>query len=274
MFLSTASHPRCRFTRIKKGPLSRDQRLTLPQLFSLGPPLSDFLNSPAPVAPTAKASLQRSSVAAPGTRSVGAPLKRPVSEIEGTSAKLIDKKIKPNRPAAAAAYLTNRNRNKTGQNSINNSNGRNSDDLLQPSNKQKLQNAKAAVARDLRTPGEIFFVRSRMFYSKPAYNAHGEVLFGLRHIRTLMLSSVFFSPVKLLFCFPNVAVNMPHGVTCTCKHLAFSRVCKFRVLLSEPGYTSSPSTNIPNRLLNYHPQCFALASLLPRFCIRCTKKIP
>lgn len=37
--------------------------------------------------------------------------------------------------------------------------------------------------RDLRTPGEVMFVRSRMFYSKPAYNARGEVLFGLRHIR-------------------------------------------------------------------------------------------
>ncbi|KAG0138456.1 hypothetical protein HOY82DRAFT_227820 [Tuber indicum] len=39
--------------------------------------------------------------------------------------------------------------------------------------------------RDLRTPGEIMFVRSRMFYSKPAYNAHGEVVFGLRHIHVL-----------------------------------------------------------------------------------------
>jgi len=37
--------------------------------------------------------------------------------------------------------------------------------------------------RDLRTPGEIMFVRSRMFYSKSAYNARGEVVFGLRHIR-------------------------------------------------------------------------------------------
>ena len=37
--------------------------------------------------------------------------------------------------------------------------------------------------RDLRTPGEIMFVRSRMFYSKSAYNARGEVVFGFRHIR-------------------------------------------------------------------------------------------
>ena len=31
--------------------------------------------------------------------------------------------------------------------------------------------------------GDITFVRSRMFYSKPAYNAHNKVLFGLPHIR-------------------------------------------------------------------------------------------
>jgi hypothetical protein len=31
--------------------------------------------------------------------------------------------------------------------------------------------------------GDIIFVRSRMFYSKPAYNARGKVLFGLPHIR-------------------------------------------------------------------------------------------
>jgi len=31
--------------------------------------------------------------------------------------------------------------------------------------------------------GDIIFVRSRIFYSKPVYNARGKVLFGLPHIR-------------------------------------------------------------------------------------------
>lgn len=34
-----------------------------------------------------------------------------------------------------------------------------------------------------RTPREIAFVRSRMFYAKAALNAKGGIRFGMRHIR-------------------------------------------------------------------------------------------
>lgn len=169
--LPATSHPRCRFTLSKKGP----QRLT----FYLGPPLSDFLNNPV-VAPI-KTSLQRSSVAAPGTRSAGAPLKRSLSEIGGANARSIDKSNRP-----AATYLTNRNSNNDNSNDLPSRN--------QNPGKHKLhQDVKSAVARDLRMPGEIIFLRSRMFYSKPAYNSRGEVLFGLHHIRTLIPLDFFFS---------------------------------------------------------------------------------
>lgn len=39
------------------------------------------------------------------------------------------------------------------------------------------------LSHDLRTPGDILFVRSRLFYSKPSYNSRGQIFFGLRHIR-------------------------------------------------------------------------------------------
>jgi len=35
-----------------------------------------------------------------------------------------------------------------------------------------------------RSPSEITFVRTRMFYARAALNARGRVHFGLRHIRT------------------------------------------------------------------------------------------
>ena len=38
--------------------------------------------------------------------------------------------------------------------------------------------------------GGIVFVRSRMFYARPAYNNRGQVRFGLRHIRMFMLTIV------------------------------------------------------------------------------------
>lgn len=149
-------------------------------LFSLGPPLSDFLNNPV-VAPTTKISLQRSSVAAPGTRSAGVPLKHSLSEIGGADAKPIKKSNRP-----AAAYLTNRNSNNDNSNDLPSCN--------QNPGKHKLQqDVKPAAARDLRMPGEIIFLRSRMFYSRPAYNARREVMFGLRHMRTLIPSLAFFS---------------------------------------------------------------------------------
>lgn len=34
-----------------------------------------------------------------------------------------------------------------------------------------------------RNPGDISFVRSRMFYAKAAINGKGKVFLGLRHIR-------------------------------------------------------------------------------------------
>ncbi|RPB11270.1 hypothetical protein P167DRAFT_230450 [Morchella conica CCBAS932] len=139
-----------------------------------GPSLSDFLNNPVaqPVPP-----LHTSSTRPAGA---GAPLKRCLSEIEGAGAKNIDKKIRPNRlrPAAAEGLkLTNTtnitNRSGTTTPAITNDKG----------GVKRLHSA--VVQRDLRTPGEIIFVRSRMFYSKPAYNGRGEVQFGLRHIHVL-----------------------------------------------------------------------------------------
>lgn len=159
-------------------------KINITPTFFLGPPLSDYLNNPAP---TTTAYPQRSSVV--GTRSAGAPLKRSLSEIDGAGAKTADKKIQTNRPAAA--YLTNsKDKNKNNKNKKNNNNPNNLL-LQQQSSKQLKKNVKAAM-RDLRTPGEITFVRSRMFYSKPAYNGRGGVVFGLRHIRMLPSSLFLF----------------------------------------------------------------------------------
>lgn len=119
-------------------------------------------------------------MAAPGTRSAGAPLKRSLLEIKGADARQIDKSNRP-----AAAYLTNRNSNNDNSNDLPSRN-------QNPGKHKSDQDVKSVGARDLKMPGEIFFLRSRMFYSKPAYNARGEVLFGLRHIRTL-ISLAFFS---------------------------------------------------------------------------------
>jgi telomerase reverse transcriptase len=41
----------------------------------------------------------------------------------------------------------------------------------------------AGMSIEERTPCEITFVRSRMFYAKAALNARGDVRFGMRHIR-------------------------------------------------------------------------------------------
>lgn len=41
----------------------------------------------------------------------------------------------------------------------------------------------AGVSVEERTPFEIAFVRSRMFYAKAALNAKGGIRFGMRHIR-------------------------------------------------------------------------------------------
>lgn len=189
-------------------------------LFSLilGPSLSDFLNNPVaqPVLPPLHTSSTRPAGA-------GAPLKRCLSEIEGAGAKNIDKKIRPNRlrPAAAESLkLTNTtnitNHSGTTTPAITNDksgvkrlhSGKQEPHVAKTcnntcNNKPGASKNATVVQRDLRTPGEIIFVRSRMFYSKPAYNGRGEVEFGLRHIR-VFLSSFFsfysFSPHPL-FCF-------------------------------------------------------------------------
>jgi len=41
--------------------------------------------------------------------------------------------------------------------------------------------------------GIIVFVRSRMFYARPAYNSKGQVRFGLRHIRMFFTHPLSFS---------------------------------------------------------------------------------
>lgn len=43
-----------------------------------------------------------------------------------------------------------------------------------------------------RRPAEILFVRNRMLYARAALNARGLVHFGLRHIRKLLPSHLFF----------------------------------------------------------------------------------
>lgn len=44
----------------------------------------------------------------------------------------------------------------------------------------------------LHKPNSIIFVRRRMLYARPALNGKGDIRFGLRHIRTFMLTSLRF----------------------------------------------------------------------------------
>jgi hypothetical protein len=51
-------------------------------------------------------------------------------------------------------------------------------------------------AFDLRTPGNITFVRNRMLYARAALNSKGEVHIGLRHIR--QFPDMFSCVLKLI----------------------------------------------------------------------------
>ena len=42
---------------------------------------------------------------------------------------------------------------------------------------------KKRMDKDLRSPGSIVIVRNRMLYARAAWNAKGQVRFGMRHIR-------------------------------------------------------------------------------------------
>ena len=42
---------------------------------------------------------------------------------------------------------------------------------------------KDRMDKDLRSPGSIIIVRNRMLYARAAWNAKGQVRFGMRHIR-------------------------------------------------------------------------------------------
>ncbi|KAI5848736.1 hypothetical protein DFP73DRAFT_340943 [Morchella snyderi] len=191
-----------------------------------GPSLSDFLNNPVaqPVLPPLHTSSTRPAGA-------GAPLKRCLSEIDGADAKNVDKKIRPNRlrPAAAEGLeLTNTtnitkrrgtttpaitNDSKSGVKCLHS--GKQEPHVTKTcnstctcNNKPNASKNATVVQRDLRTLGEIIFVRSRMFYSKPAYNGRGEVEFGLRHIRVFFSFFSFFSfSPHPLFCFSRLAAR-------------------------------------------------------------------
>jgi hypothetical protein len=66
-----------------------------------------------------------------------------------------------------------------------------------------------------RTPSQVAFVRSRMFYAKAALNAKGGIRFGMRHIRGL----TFVSSLQILAephgrC--NESFPMPRRYTANC----------------------------------------------------------
>lgn len=86
-----------------------------------------------------------------GTRRDGTPLKHPMSEIGQRSTK---SKNRYEDPPASQCILEIKDRLKV-----------------------------PIECPEKYTPGEVIFVRSRIFYSKPVYNARGDVRFGLRHIR-------------------------------------------------------------------------------------------
>ena len=57
-------------------------------------------------------------------------------------------------------------------------------ELQNPVGQKALRKRANAARQPIHSPGDIVFVRRRMFYARAALNAKGLVRFGLRHIRT------------------------------------------------------------------------------------------